>query len=108
MQGVKEKAEEVIIAIELENGERLYRGTVRSHETLSYMYGCLLDSYNHYVAELDDRISPAKKRYVLDFKRRVDEIAEVMGEEVRVELPACYHRKDKAETEEQKETSEKI
>lgn len=73
----------------------IYKGFEHPRECVTYWYGCMLDSYNHYVADLYDRITLGQKRYVTDFKMRVDELAIALGEDFRVELPASYYKKER-------------
>ena len=65
----------------------MYLGALRPYGYVLYVYDALREAYDKMSSELDARVPVNKQVHIIDFKNKIDAIADILGIEDRIPLP---------------------
>ena len=70
----------------------MFLGSHKPYEYVFSYYEMMRDSYNHMIRDIDKKMTPARKLYILGFKERIEATAKALGLTAHLELPANINK----------------
>lgn len=73
----------------------VFHNVERTYDYMYQYYSMLVDAYDDFCFRDSSRMTPTRRSYILDFKKRVDDLAKTIGIDSEAELPKNINKLQK-------------